>query len=87
MLKVGVTQEELNGRPRSQADHTHLSILEMQNSEIPQLLVDIATYMQALKDQRSQTRQLELEIGHANLPTAQQVNLLESMYILEKSQI
>jgi len=46
MLKVGITQEELNGCPRTIIDDTHLSMFDIPNGEIPKILVDIATYMQ-----------------------------------------
>ena len=43
MIKVSVSQDELDGRPRVEGSHTHLSIQEIPNGEIPQLLVDLAS--------------------------------------------
>lgn len=65
MLKVGLTQEELNGQPRDLTKNTGLTIADLGTVEIPPVLVEIATLMQSLKDQRSLSKQLELEITHA----------------------
>lgn len=65
MLKVGLTQEELNGQPRDLTKNTGLTITDLGTVEIPPVLVEIATLMQSLKDQRSLSKQLELEITHA----------------------
>jgi hypothetical protein len=33
----------MDGRPRIEGSHTHLGIHDIQNGEIPQLLVDLAS--------------------------------------------
>jgi hypothetical protein len=42
MLKAGITQEELDGKPRDKAIVDGLTLKQMQGKEVPQLMVELS---------------------------------------------
>lgn len=88
MLKAQITQEELDsGRIEKQVPGV-VRLEEMYGQEVPQVLVELTSAMKTLKEHRVVVKQLENEIEHSEQArTLEQLNKLESLYMLERSYI
>ena len=57
MLKVGITQEELDGKPRDKAMMDGLTLKQIQGKEVPQLMAELSSAHLTLQNHRAIVKQ------------------------------